>query len=138
MSEEHKETSCAARVEGALAGRVADLQRLLDSYRAGRTDDELGLLPDYALCLDYVAAGTFTGQREGYFRYQLSWGGPSDEFRFYVNPDFSCHRIEYWFLDWFDGAHRILSDGSMQLLLDVWSWLSDTGLASEAYEESEL
>ena len=73
-----------------------------------------------ALGFDYVEPGTFTDQLEGYWRWQLSWGGPGDEFRIYVNPDKSVHRIEYWYLDWFDGAHVTLDE---KLHGDAWSHL---------------
>ena len=56
------------------------------------------------LSFDYVEPNTFTDQAEGYWRWQFSWGGPSDELRAYVNRDDSIHRLEYWYLDWFDGA----------------------------------
>jgi hypothetical protein len=56
------------------------------------------------LSFDYVEPNTFTDQLEGYWRWQFSWGGPSDELRAYVNKDDSIHRLEYWYLDWFDGA----------------------------------
>ena len=51
------------------------------------------------LCFDRVEAGTFKDQRAAYWRWQLSYGGPSEEFRLYDNKD-----LEYWYLDWFDGA----------------------------------
>jgi len=41
---------------------------------------------------------------EGYWRWQFSWGGPSDELRAYVNELREIHRLEYWFMDWMDGA----------------------------------
>ena len=56
------------------------------------------------LSFDYVEANTFEDQKEGYWRWQFSWGGPSDELRAFVNRDDSIHRLEYWYLDWFDGA----------------------------------
>tara|TARA_R100000458_G_scaffold38523_1_gene36029 strand:+ start:267 stop:626 length:360 start_codon:yes stop_codon:yes gene_type:complete len=56
------------------------------------------------LSFDYVEPNTFTDQKEGYWRWQFSWGGPGDELRAYVNRDDSIHRLEYWYLDWFDGA----------------------------------
>ena len=56
------------------------------------------------LGFDYVEPHTFTDQLEGYWRWQFSWGGPSDELRAYVNRDDSIHRLEYWFMDWMDGA----------------------------------
>ena len=60
------------------------------------TDREI---KDYPLSFDYVEANTFTDQEEGYFRYQISWGGPQEELRIFENGT-----IEFWFLDWFDGA----------------------------------
>jgi len=62
-----------------------------------------------ALGFDYVAPHTWENQPEGYWRWQFSWGGPSDELRGYVNENKELHRLEYWFLDWFDGAKLLLS-----------------------------
>jgi hypothetical protein len=76
---------------------------------------------NYGLSFDYVEPYTFGDQERGYFRYQISWGGPAEEFRFFVdvlpksvgawhrserfpNPVWRLDKIEYWFLDWFDGA----------------------------------
>ena len=56
------------------------------------------------LGFDYVEPHTFTDQLEGYWRWQFSWGGPSDELRAYVNELKEIHRLEYWFMDWMDGA----------------------------------
>ena len=72
--------------------------------------------PEYeALSFDYVEPHTFTDQAEGYWRWQFSWGGPSDELRAYVNRDDRIHRLEYWYLDWGDGA-------SIQLKQDAEAW----------------
>ena len=61
--------------------------------------------PEYeALGFDYVEPHTFEKQPEGYWRWQFSWGGPSDELRGYVNEHKELHRLEYWYMDWFDGA----------------------------------
>jgi hypothetical protein len=121
---EERNTSCEQRVDQYLHSRTEDLQKLWTAYCEGEDAGE-GNICEYGLCFDYVAPGTFEDQKEGYFRYQLSWGGPSDEFRFFINPDLSCHRIEYWFLDWFDGARRVLSDDSELLLLQLWDWLKE-------------
>nr|WP_281719907.1 hypothetical protein [Nitrosomonas nitrosa] len=122
---ETKSTRCEGRIEEHLQGRVDDLRKLWKAYCEGKEETEDGNIFEYGLYFDYVAPGTFDDQKEGYFRYQLSWGGPSDEFRFFINPDLSCHRIEYWFLDWFDGAHRALSDESETLLFELWDWLKE-------------
>lgn len=57
-----------------------------------------------ALAWDYVAPFTFLDQKAGYFRLQLSWGGPSDEFRIYTDMQKDIKKIEYWYMDWGDGA----------------------------------
>ena len=83
-----KQKSCQDLVAGKWKDRQKDLTN-----------------PEFeGLSFDYVEPHTFTDQAEGYWRWQFSWGGPSDELRAYVNRDDSIHRLEYWYLDWFDGA----------------------------------
>jgi hypothetical protein len=93
-----KQATCEERIEKEYSERIDDLRTLW--HAEDQETDDLGSLYDYGLCIDLVEAGTFEGQREDYVRYQLSYGGPSDEFRIYKNGD-----VEYWFLDWFDGSH---------------------------------
>ena len=71
-------------------------------------------LDGYGLGIDKVDAGTFKGQREDYYRYQLSWGGPSEEFRLYNNGD-----IEFWYLDWFDGACVDVNGGDANIIREI-------------------
>ena len=97
-----RQRSCADQVQEHLEDRLKELHTV------------------EGLCFDYVDPNTFTDQKEGYWRWQLSWGGPGDEFRIYINPDKSVHRIEYWYLDWFDGAHVTLDE---KLHGDAWSHL---------------
>ena len=86
--EKDYEKTCAERIQEQWKLRQEDLQ-----------DPEFE-----GLCFDYVDPHTFHDQLEGYWRWQFSWGGPSDELRAFVNPDHSIHRVEYWFMDWMDGA----------------------------------
>lgn len=151
--------SCESKVKDHLDSRLEDL-RLLYGDMVCWSEDELetaeGLGIDtsgyseqgdleeavytarneYGLCFDYVAPETFDDQDEGYFRYQLSTGGPGDEFRFFVNPDMICHRIEYWFLDWNDGAIRRLHGEDKELLLQVWQDFEETGTAKMKLDEA--
>ena len=83
-----KEQACIDLVEDKWTTRAEDLK-----------DPEFE-----ALCFDYVEPNTFNDQKEGYWRWQFSWGGPSDELRGYVNENREIHRLEYWFMDWMDGA----------------------------------
>jgi len=121
--------NCAARVDSELASTIATIRNLWESYCKGEEwcEEEETCFHEYGLSFDYVAPGTFADQDQGYFRYQISWGGPSDEFRFYVNPDLSCYHVEYWFLDWFDGAHRDLTGDDKALMMEVYEFFNEVG-----------
>ena len=100
--------TCKQRVDEEWKDRQKDLQ--------DPEFDHLGF--------DYVPPHTWDDQPEGYWRWQFSWGGPGDELRGYVNENKELHRLEYWFLDWFDGASVQVSPGSdpwnkMQEMLDL-------------------
>jgi len=125
----HQQPTCKERVTSHLRSRISDLRKLWKAEREGKEEgvEDLGTFNEYGLCFDYVAPGTFKGQRRGYFRYQLSYGGPSDEFRFYTGAEMELDRIEYWFLDWFDGAHRVLKGRDLELLTEIFSFFKDCG-----------
>lgn len=101
--------TCKERVNSHFRDRLADLKKMYNAEE--NTTEETGCLFDYGLDYCYVAPGTFNGQRRGYIRYQLSWGGPSDEFRFYLDENLNIDKIEYWFMDWFDGAKKTIRNG---------------------------
>ena len=133
-----RDSTCAARWSSAKVAHVRNLRKLFQSYQNGQADryaNTLGTFAEYGLCFDYVAPETFTDQLEGYWRYQLSWGGPSDEFRFYSGScgDHQPYRISYVFLDWFDGHERALSGSDLDLLRDVWRYFQDTCATEAAY-----
>ena len=74
-------------------------------------DDFFDYCNKYGLSWDYIEPNTFNNQEKGYFRFQLSWGGPSDEFRIFLdvnnnglNSWIDIDKIEYWYLDWYDGS----------------------------------
>jgi len=138
-TEARKQPTCKQRVRVHLEDRLGDLRKLWARYNAGTEEDDpdLGNLNEYGLSFDYVAAGTFTDQREGYFRYQLSWGGPSDEFRFFTDATLRVTRIEYWFLDWFDGAKITLKGKDEELMLELWSWFEEMGSVQAMLQKAE-
>ena len=62
---------------------------------------------EYGLAFDYVEPCSDFNPGEGYLRFQISYGGPSEEIRFFVSPThggYDMHKAEFWYLDWFDGA----------------------------------
>ena len=97
-----KERTCEQRIGEQLhdlAELMTEYMKFGDLYENG-DEDNYPPFHEYGLDFSLVEANTFDDQEEPYWRYQLSWGGPSDEIRFYAN------KTEYWFMDWFDGAHR--------------------------------
>jgi hypothetical protein len=106
------EKDCKGRINDYHASRWEDIDTLYNA--PDQTHEELGSLDEYGLSIDLVEAGTFKGQREDYKRYQLGWGGPSDEYRLYKNGD-----LEYWFLDWYDGAHIDIEGKEKQTIVDI-------------------
>lgn len=94
------------------------------------------IMNNYGLSFDYITPGTFDDQPEGYFDYCLSTGGPGDAFRFFVNPDFSVHRIEYWYLDWFDGANVVLKGQDYGLMKEVYENLKECGVTKGVYDKA--
>lgn len=134
--------TCKDRLPEHYRGRMKDLRKLIKLDRSGseESDPEIGTLNEYGLCFDYVPAGTFKNRR-GYWRYQLSYGGPSDEFRFYADetgerahtPEaYSLDKVEYWFLDWFDGAHRTLRRGrDFDFLAELFSDFAECGTVGD-------
>lgn len=96
-----------------------------DNFRESLRDE----FNAYGLCFDYVEPETFTEQLEGYWRFQISYGGPSEEIRFYYSAGASRpYRIEFWYLDWFDGAPEdITEDLTARLVWEYFEPTWDTG-----------
>lgn len=130
--------TCKERVNEQLRSRLYDLGKLFRAYQEGNEEsiEDLGTFSEYGLSFDYVAPDTFDDQQEGYFRYQLSCGGPSDEFRFFVNCDLSLHRIEYWFMDWFDGANIILDGSAYNLLSEIYDFFNEVGCTQAEFDKT--
>lgn len=132
-----EQLKCEQRIDKELKDRIEDLIKLWKAEQEGEEDPDLGRFNEYGLSFDYVAPNTFKEQEQGYFRYQLSWGGPSDEFRFYVNPDLSAYHVEYVFMDWFDGATRELSGDNKRLLLEIYEDFRECGLPQSLIKEAK-
>ena len=133
-----EQKNCKERVREHFRNRISELEKL---WSASKEDSEksvegLGTFNEYGLSFDYVAPGKFKDQKRGYFRYQLSWGGPSDEFRFYCDENLEPVEIEYWFLDWFDGAHVTLTGKDYALLAEIFGDFKETGTVQAKLDES--
>ena len=99
------------------------LKNLIDTYW------NIGSFYEYGLSFDFVESDE---NSDGYYRYQLSWGGPSDEIRFY--PDGT---IEYCFFDWFVGIGLDVSNNDT--MKECMQWFKDCGsIDFESIEYDEV
>ena len=134
------ETKCKDRVQDALDSRMEDIKVLWENYQAGIEDAEIGNFNEYGLCFDYVGKYSvgIGYPNPGYFRYQISWGGPSEEFRFMtMNPDALDPEIDFWLLDWFDGAKVTLTGEYREVMLEIWEFFKEIGSTQHEYEKWE-
>ena len=110
-----KQENCKKRINNHLNSRAEDFKTFMLADNLEDVSEDLGSFYDYGLDFSLVEPNTFDDQEEGYYRYQLSWGGPSDEILFYEDGT-----IEYWFKDWFDGASQDISNEDWALWLKDW------------------
>jgi hypothetical protein len=117
-----QQKTCAEHWLGEKDARIREISELIDTEE----------WYDYGLGFDYVAPTD--DQREGYWRFLISSGGPSDEFRFYAStPDAPPYKITYAFMGWFDGHVKPLQDADLTLLEQVWDGFRDVEIALDAY-----
>lgn len=83
---------------------------------------------EYGLSFDYVELDKDT--ERDYFRYQLSYGGPSDEIRFYDNG-----AIEYVYLDWFCGVGFDVTND--RVFKQVRDWFKELDMLNFEQKRSE-
>lgn len=135
---ESKQATCRQRIRAHYKGRMASIKTLYTLYRQDpeASDPVEGTWTEFGLSFDYVPAKTFTDQRTGYFRFQLSWGGPSDEFRFYTDADLNLSRVEYRFMDWFDGAGLTVKGADLELIEEIWNDWQDCELPQSALRKA--
>ena len=132
--------TCEETINKSLEGRLQELETLYKAYQEDEGDNEdlderKEELNNYGLILDYVAPNTFENQGRGYIRYLLSWGGPSDEFRFFLDEHLNPTDIEYWRMHWMDGAKRTLLSWTKSVDWMDGCWGRGAQLLSDIYED---
>ena len=81
--------------------RHEDIFKFMNNFDNEEIQEEFR---DYGLSIDVIEPLTFEEQEEPFIRYQISWGGPSEEFRKFDD------RIEFCYLDWFVGYSLDVSE----------------------------
>ena len=151
------DTQCKEKVVEHWQRRRADLKEFRDAGPdTDYTNSEGGIpafmkdamhlwgeLYEYALCFDYVEQ---VGKNPGYWRYQMSTGGPQEEeIRYYANKaadilaqprelrrwmdGYPC--VEFWLQEqrglWYDGAGIELTGDDLELVLWVFEMHHEEG-----------
>jgi hypothetical protein len=136
-----KDPTCEDRVEDSMAEAVADIRTLWALYQSGDEEghEELGDIYEYGLCFDYIAPLTWDDQFRGYWRWQLSTGGPGTEFRFYASgPEDPLYSCEYWHLDWGQGASREAQGEDLALMRELWQWFMTGGSTVDRWNAARV
>ena len=106
MTKAQRQATCEERIDAALENERKIFRTYMTDHEVYEDgNDDLPPFHEYGLHFDYVWAGTFDDLEVGYYRSQISCGGPSSEIRFHRDGS-----IEYRFHDWFDGAGRIVTN----------------------------
>lgn len=93
----------------------------------------------YGAGFDYIGSSCSQDGEQGYFRYLLSYGvPPSEEIRFYTDPDFNLVKAEFWLCHWFQHqSFECTDDINVQA---IWKTMCDNGsteAALQAQQEKE-
>ena len=135
---DEKKESCKDKVRGAYQNRMGEVRKLWNLYKKdpeARTKDG-EQWTEYGLCFDYVPPGTFNDQKRGFFRYQISYGGPSEEFRFSADENLNMTSCAFWFLDWFDGASVPVIGRNRELWREIWEDFREMDLLASKMKET--
>jgi len=127
MQVQTKQKSCAELVLPRYKERE-------DQFSEAFKDDKI-FWPQYmaenTLDFSFVEPNTFKDQKDGYWRLQFSWGGPSDEIRYYKadNSNKATYdQITYVYMNWFDGAE-------IQVHADIWHKIFSDYYETDAIHE---
>lgn len=121
-----------------LNSRASDIKQFITSSRSDDDsirDDSYQEFCEYGLALDYVAPETFEDQNEGYIRFQISCGGPSEEIRLFYSPSGrKPYRIEFVYMDWGVGVgFDVTGQEWAQWLAEQWG---ETGTVEAKIQEA--
>jgi hypothetical protein len=92
--------------------------------------------PNTACVFDYVLAGTFHDQWQGYFRYQLSWGGRAINSAFSWTPTFAATGSSTGFWTGSTMHAGSMTGARATLLLELWDWFRETDAAESARQRA--
>ncbi|RPI52625.1 MAG: hypothetical protein EHM49_05280 [Deltaproteobacteria bacterium] len=132
-------TTCKDMVRDSYKNTMGNITVLWNLYKKDpeASEENLGTWGEYGLSFDYVPKGTFSDQKRGFFRYQICWGGPGTEFRIYADESLDIDKIEYWYLDWFDGAKVPVTGKALDTWREIWEDFREMELPEAKMREAK-
>ncbi len=115
--------SCKELIKEELNERIADFKQALRSYEENdycKIVTEYG--DEYEDVIDWIndyALGYYDDKQFRAKRLELSCGGPQDYFLYFPKLE----RIEYHYLDWYDGASLVLDGMQYNIMLKIFKLL---------------
>jgi len=110
----NKDKSCEKRIDEHLQERLEEVRQAISNsgsdevaVNGEKYDDVIEWLNCWTLC--YADDPHYRAKR-----LELSYGGPADGFRFFEDDT-----IEYYFMDWFDGATRELHGNDKEIMQEL-------------------
>jgi len=105
-----EQRSCEDRIDEQLASRINDFKNALEGkYEDGEYEDQIDWINSVAL--KYSDDTHYRAKR-----LLLSTFGPEDYFLFFEDGS-----IEYHFLDWLDGAERLLTESNFSTMKEFYN-----------------
>ena len=114
MNDEKSSTAQTEKIKDEAIKHYETVHKKLFRFLNNLDNEEIAQeFSEYGLSINVVEPLTFEEQEEPFIRYQISWGGPSEEFRKFDD------RIEFCYLDWFVGYSLDVSeDDTINQLFD--------------------
>ena len=121
--EDRNNKTCSELIEDKLQRRIEDFKQALRSYEENNyekivTENDY----EYEDIIDWVNSYVLGYYDDNYYRakrLELSCGGPQDYFLYFPKLE----RIEYHYLDWFDGASLVLDGEDFEIMSEYFKLL---------------
>ncbi len=121
--EDRNNKTCSELIRDKLERRMTDFKQALKSYEENNYEkivtedgDEYEDIIDWIV---YYSLGIYDDDYYRAKRLELSYGGPQDYFLYFP----ILERIEYHYLDWFDGASLVLDSMQYNIMLKIFKLL---------------
>jgi hypothetical protein len=109
-------------IDKALNNSLFHVRHIMANMLSSTESDDEPTLEDYGVSFDWISPDDFPDIRIGYYKWQISCGGPDTEYRFFADKERNVDKVEYWYKQWNDAAMRPIQGEDFKLLVKVFNW----------------